>query len=136
MDHPMAYITSISQPKALFNLPFAAQSSAVTWEKWSQGVYTTFFTDRRYRQQHQNPPPVPPFRPPDASRNFISKEFQQYATAMAISIKAINNTASPNRLVPTLLVYKVYLKISNLNPPTLSITEQATAIWKAMAEYS
>ena len=25
----------------------------------------------------------------DASRNFISKEFQQYATAIAISIKAV-----------------------------------------------
>ena len=63
------------QPMALFNLPFAAQSSAVVWEKWSQGVYTTFFTDRRYRQQYRNPPPAPPFRPPDAGRNFISKEF-------------------------------------------------------------
>ena len=52
MDQPMAHITSICQPKASFDLPFAAQSSAVAWEKWSQGVYTTFFTDRRYRQQY------------------------------------------------------------------------------------
>ena len=38
----------------------------VAWEKEhpSQGVHTTFFTDRRYRQQYQNPPPIPPFRPP------------------------------------------------------------------------
>ena len=61
-----AYITSTCQPKASFDLPFAAQSSAVTWEKEhpSQRAYTTFFTDRRYRQQYQNPPPAPPFRPP------------------------------------------------------------------------
>jgi hypothetical protein len=55
---------------------------------------------------------------------------------MAISIKAINDTAGPDGLVPTLLVYRAYLRISNLDPPTPSITEQATAIQKAMAEYS
>ena len=38
------------QPMASFNLPFAAQSSAVIWEKKhpSQRVYTAYFTDRRY----------------------------------------------------------------------------------------
>ena len=99
----------------------------------------------------------------DASRNFISKEFQQYATAIAIStkavpveahwsvglveqahsalqrayqiitdkckgiqkelalqmaVKAVNNTAGPDGLVPTLLVYKAYPRISNLDPST------------------
>ena len=43
-------------------------------------------------------------------------------------IKAINNTTGLDGLVLTLLVYKVYLKISNLNPPALSITEQVAAI--------
>ena len=51
-----------------------------------------------------------------------------------MAVKAINNTASPNGLVPTLLVYGAYLKISNLGPLTLSITERAAAIRKAMAE--
>ena len=45
-----------------------------------------------------------------------------------MAIKAINNTTSLNRLVPTLLVYKAYLKINNLDPPTPSIMEQAAAI--------
>ena len=45
-----------------------------------------------------------------------------------MAIKAINNITSFNGLVPTFLVYGVYLKISNLDPFTLSITEQATAI--------
>jgi hypothetical protein len=40
-----------------------------------------------------------------------------------MAIKAINNTAGPNKLVPTLLVYKAYLRISNLNPPALFITD-------------
>ena len=51
-----------------------------------------------------------------------------------MAVKAVNNTASPNRLVPTLLVYRAYLKINNLDPPTLSIIKQAAVIWKAMAE--
>ena len=40
-----------------------------------------------------------------------------------MAVKAINNTAGPDRLVPTLLVYGAYPKISNLDPPALSITE-------------
>ena len=51
-----------------------------------------------------------------------------------MAIKAINNTASLDRLVPTLLVYGAYLKINNLNPPAPSITERAAAIQKAMAK--
>jgi len=51
-----------------------------------------------------------------------------------MAIKAVNNTTGPNRLVPTLLVYGAYLRISNLGPPTPSITEQAAAIRKAMAK--
>jgi len=51
-----------------------------------------------------------------------------------MAVKAVNNTAGPNGLVPTLLVYGAYLRMSNLDPPALSIMEQAAAIWKAMAE--
>ena len=53
-----------------------------------------------------------------------------------MAVKAVNNTASPNGLVPTLLVYGAYPRISKLDPPAPSVTEQATIIWKAMAEYS
>ena len=51
-----------------------------------------------------------------------------------MAVKAINNTASPNGLVPTLLVYRAYLRISKLDPPAPSITERAAAIRKAMAK--
>jgi hypothetical protein len=51
-----------------------------------------------------------------------------------MAIKAVNDTAGPNGLVPTFLVYRAYLRISNLDPPTPSIMEWAAAIWKAMAE--
>ena len=51
-----------------------------------------------------------------------------------MAVKAINNTAGPNRLVPTLLVYRAYLRISNLGPPAPSITERIAIIRKAIAE--
>ena len=51
-----------------------------------------------------------------------------------MAVKAINNTANPSRLVPTLLVYRAYLRINNLDPPTLSIMDQAAAIRKAIAK--
>jgi hypothetical protein len=45
-----------------------------------------------------------------------------------MAIKAVNNTTGPNRLVPTLLVYRAYPWISNLNPPALSVTDRAAII--------
>jgi len=51
-----------------------------------------------------------------------------------MAVKAINNTTGPDGLVPTLLVYRAYLRISKLDPPTPSIMEQAAAIRKAIAE--
>jgi len=51
-----------------------------------------------------------------------------------MAVKAVNNTASLNRLIPTLLVYRAYPRISNLNPPTPSIIERAAIIRKAIAE--
>ena len=51
-----------------------------------------------------------------------------------MAVKAVNNTASPNGLVPTLLVYGAYLRISKLDPPAPSVIERAAVIRKAMAE--
>ena len=45
-----------------------------------------------------------------------------------MAVKAVNNTASFNGLVPTLLVYKAYLRISKLDPFAPSITDQAAVI--------
>ena len=51
-----------------------------------------------------------------------------------MAVKAINDTAGPDRLVPTLLVYRTYPRISNLDPPAPSITEQAAAIQKVITK--
>jgi hypothetical protein len=51
-----------------------------------------------------------------------------------MAVKAINDTTSPNGLVPTLLVYRAYLRISKLDPPTLSVMDWAAIIQKVIAE--
>jgi hypothetical protein len=51
-----------------------------------------------------------------------------------MAVKAVNDTAGLNRLVPTLLVYGAYLRMTNLDPPAPSITDRATAIRKAMSK--
>ena len=51
-----------------------------------------------------------------------------------MAIKAVNNTAGPNRLIPTLLVYGAYLRISKLDPPTPSVMDRVAIIRKVIAE--
>ncbi len=111
----------------------------------------------------------------DAVTNFVSKEFRQYATSMAITtrivlvevywsigmveryhavlrraykviaadlqgcglnkktilpmaVKEINDTAGPNGLVPTLLVFRAYLCMSKYDIPTSIMTQRTAAI--------
>jgi hypothetical protein len=45
-----------------------------------------------------------------------------------MAIKAVNNTTGPDGLIPTLLVYGAYLRISNLNPPAPFITDRAAVL--------
>jgi hypothetical protein len=54
--------------------------------------------------------------------------------ALQMAVKAINDIAGLNGLVPTLLVFGAYLRITDLNLQTPSITERALAIRKAMDE--
>ncbi|CAE7021550.1 Polyprotein [Pyrenophora teres f. teres] len=53
---------------------------------------------------------------------------------LQMAVKAINDTAGPKGLVPTLLVFGTYPRLSKTSPPSPSITARATAIRKAMAE--
>ena len=66
----------------------------------------------------------------------IMDEFKdiQKELALQMAVKAINNIAGPDGLVPTLLVYGAYPKMSNLDPLAPSIMERAAAIQKAMTE--
>jgi hypothetical protein len=51
-----------------------------------------------------------------------------------MAIKAVNNTAGPNRLILILLVYRAYPWISNLDLLAPSIIDRAAIIQKAIAE--
>jgi hypothetical protein len=51
-----------------------------------------------------------------------------------MAVKAVNDTTGPDRLVPTLLVYGAYLRISNLDSSAPSVIDRAAVIQKAIAE--
>ena len=64
----------------------------------------------------------------------MSIKISKKKLALWMAVKAINNITSLNRLVPTLLVYRAYLKISNLDPSTLFIIEWTAIIWKVITK--
>ena len=51
-----------------------------------------------------------------------------------MAFKAINNFIGLNSLIPTLLVFRVYLCIIESNIPNLIVIKQAAAFKKAMEE--
>ena len=59
----------------------------------------------------------------------ISKEER-----LALLVKCINNIVGPDGLVPTLLVFGVYLRILSSEGPLASILERAKAIEKGIKE--
>ena len=51
-----------------------------------------------------------------------------------MAIKAVNNLAGLDRIVPTLLVFGVYPRIMNIDPLLLSVIKRAEAIRIATKE--
>jgi hypothetical protein len=51
---------------------------------------------------------------------------------LQMAVKAVNDSAGPDGIVPTLLVFGAYPCITRDSPPSPSITERAEAIHKAM----
>ena len=51
-----------------------------------------------------------------------------------MAVKAINNLAGPDRIVPTLLVFRVYPQITKIDALSLSVTKRAKAIRIATKE--
>ncbi len=67
----------------------------------------------------------------------ISEELQTTSTkelTLQMAVKAVNDTAGPDGLVLTLLVFSAYLRMTKLDPLALSITARVIAVRKAMAE--
>jgi hypothetical protein len=53
---------------------------------------------------------------------------------LQMAVKAVNDTAGYDGLIPTLLVFGAFPRMSDNDPPSLSTTERATAIKRAMKE--
>jgi hypothetical protein len=53
---------------------------------------------------------------------------------LQITVKAVNDSAGPDSIMPTLLVFKAYPHITRDSLPSPFITEQAEAIYKAIKE--
>jgi hypothetical protein len=51
-----------------------------------------------------------------------------------MAFKTINDTAGPDGLVPTLLIYSAYLRMTEYDAPTPTITQRALAVKKAIAD--
>ncbi|CAL3971086.1 unnamed protein product [Diplocarpon coronariae] len=51
-----------------------------------------------------------------------------------MAIKAVNNIVGPNRMIPTLLVFKAYLRLIELDLPNLLVKQRAVIIKKAIKE--
>jgi hypothetical protein len=51
-----------------------------------------------------------------------------------MAFKAINNSAGPDGLVPTLLVYRAYPRLSETDLPAPTVTQRALAIKRATTE--
>jgi hypothetical protein len=56
------------------------------------------------------------------------------AIMLQMAVKAINDIAGYNGIVPTLLVFGAFSQMTHIDPPAPSIAQRATAIKKAMAE--
>jgi hypothetical protein len=55
---------------------------------------------------------------------------------LQMAVKSVNDSAGPDGLIPTLLVFGAYPRMTELDPPTPSTTQRATAIKRAMEEIS
>jgi hypothetical protein len=51
-----------------------------------------------------------------------------------MAFKAINNSAGPNSLIPTLLVFRAYLYIVESDAPNPTVVKRVVALKKAMEE--
>ena len=59
----------------------------------------------------------------------INKELK-----LQMTIKTVNNIASANGLIFTLLIFRAYLRMHHLNPSAPNIIQSAVAISKTMNE--
>jgi hypothetical protein len=55
-------------------------------------------------------------------------------TVLQMVFKALNDIIGPDGLVPTLLVFGAYPRMTELNAPSPTVTQRANAVKKAIAK--
>ncbi|EED23158.1 hypothetical protein TSTA_066110 [Talaromyces stipitatus ATCC 10500] len=70
------------------------------------------------------------------SYEIISEEVPELAPELALqmAVKAVNDTAGPDGYMPTLLVFRVYPRMTEYSPPAPMVAQRAAAVKKAMTE--
>ncbi|KAJ5900234.1 uncharacterized protein N7473_004304 [Penicillium subrubescens] len=53
---------------------------------------------------------------------------------LQMAVKAVNDSAGPDRIIPTLLVFRAYPRITEIDPPSPSVIKRAKAIRAATKE--
>ena len=51
-----------------------------------------------------------------------------------MAIKAVNDLIGPNRIIPTLLVFSIYPRLTKMDPLSLSIIKRTEAIYTVTKE--
>ena len=51
-----------------------------------------------------------------------------------MAVKAVNNTIGPHSLILTILVFRAFLRLAELDPLNLSVKQRAATIKRAMKE--
>ena len=51
-----------------------------------------------------------------------------------MAVKAVNDLAGPDGIIPTLLVFGAYPRLTKIDPLSLSVTKRAEAIYAATKE--
>ncbi|PVH67578.1 hypothetical protein DL98DRAFT_640105 [Cadophora sp. DSE1049] len=76
------------------------------------------------------------YRPLRRAYEIVTEEHPELnnENRLQMAVKAVNDTAGPSRLIPILLVFGVYPRITELDPPNLLIERRATTIRKAIKE--
>ena len=70
----------------------------------------------------------------DILRDELQGEKLDRETILQMAVKAVNDTAGPGGLVPTLLVFGAYPRLTSSDPPSPGIIKRAEAIRMAMKE--
>ena len=67
-------------------------------------------------------------------RNEMAGESVDRDMILQMAVKAVNDTAGPNGLVPTLLVFGAYPRLTEMDPPSPSVTTDSYSLYECLVK--